>query len=354
MQIISYTKRWAKSSLSNNQLNVSKSSNYKLASFLYFVENCVFKILDENWEEIDDINWIIEEIKGVFIKRIESIISKILKQREKLWFSKIPFEEVRKLFAKNLIYLLQLFFWNYKDIIPDWAYKKDVFLIPWLWATNFQEERLDYNTHEIKNAYFNSFLEEAIRDVIVPKWKNWKDRIWNILNKINNWNTISNEEISKYTRLIKFCIKQFRIYWYEEEDLIQEWLEAIIYALNRYRWIWFASPETYLRTVVLNHFKDLRREMFALKRWWWEIQTVNMWEYDESIIDEFSLKTWELMTKEIDGDNWYIYWWYISPNSVFDSLDNFTWKRKDNPPEGTWKNIEHKYWEDLEYDEIPF
>lgn len=175
---------------------------------------------------------------------------------------------------------------------------------------------------DCKKALFTSFLEATIWDIIVPK-NGWKDRIWEILNIIKN--PLSKIDIVKYTKLIRYCTLNIKIDWYEVEDLIQEWLEKILRALKHYQWKWFAMPETYVRTIIINHFRDLRRMQFALKRWG-EIITRHMWFYDWAILDKFSYRLWELMR---NYDGWKLYssdWKIIDPDLVLDPGFLFTYE----------------------------
>jgi hypothetical protein len=310
-------------------LKPQKASNYKIASFLQYVNNWLFKVLWENWTELNykEVDEILEQAKDEFLRRIFWIITPILEERKKLWLWELNTDFLTEIFRENIFFILWLYFWNYRDDIDDGSFNKTTFYHHTLWQINFREERLWRRKipQSLKEAYFNTFLEQIFSNLLLPeKWK--VDRLLEIQRFL--WKkSISKEEIMEYEKMIRTFLRKYKIHWYEKEDLIQEWFEAIFEAKNKYEWRWFALPKAYIKIVLRNHFRNLRREQFALKRWWWEIQPINMWFYEDAIIDEYSAKEWELM-KAREIKEWVDLKSYRSPISLFPIMSNNLKRRK--------------------------
>lgn len=362
-----YTQSW-KYLERKKKINIKKSSNFQLASFIYYISNNIYSLI-LNWnhsiKELCDIeDRLIEDVKNQFIWKINSILTNLLDERAKIWLPEIDVKELWELISSNLIYLLNLFFWNNFHFTPPikWEYYKKEFIIPWLWKIDFREEmnqnalkRKDWLPLDLKKAYFNSFLKEIFRGLLIPFWKS-KDRIPPILEelkKIKN-REITEKDIEKYKKITNYCIKKSRIEFrnYEREDYIQEWLLIISSALKKYEWKWFSTLENFLYTVVWNYFKDLRKYHFAKKRWWDEIDTFRMWESDNLFIDKYSFYVWQLLGEREAWDDL----WHICPISVYPFLSRWSWNGKINKQEydGFCNPIEKKYTEEYKIVDVPF
>lgn len=350
------------------KINIKKSSNFQLASFVYYVSNSIYDIIikekDFSKEFCNGLDNIIENTKREFINKIEHILSKLFEEREDLGLPEIDMNELKELIYNNLIYVLNLFFWSdFHFTSPEkWEYDKKEFMVPWLWKINFREEmnknalnRKNWLPLELKKAYFNSYMEEFFRGLLIPYWKS-KDRVPPILEelkKIKN-KEIWAEDVEKYKKIVNFSIKKSRIEFrnYEREDYVQEWLLIISSALKKYEWKWFSTLENFLYTVVWNYFKDLRKYHFAKKRRWDEIDTFRMWLSDDIFIDEYSYFVRELLGKREAWDDI----WHICPISVYPFLSKWSWKGKINEQEydGFCNPIEKKYTEEHEKIDVPF
>lgn len=350
------------------KINIKKTSNFQLASFIYYISNNVYSVVFQ-WNhcvnEALNVEWIIlEETKKQFVLKINSILTDLLDERAKLWLPEIDIMQLWELISTNLIYLLNLFFWsNFHFERPEkWEYYKEEFVVPWLWKINFREEmnqnalkRKDWIPMDLKKAYFNSFLKEIFRGLLIPYWRS-KDRVPPILEelkKIKN-REITEEDIEKYKKIINFSIKKSWIKFrnYEREDYIQEWLLIISSALKKYEWKWFSTLENYLYTVVGNYFKDLKKHHFAKKRRWDEIDTFRMWESDDLFVDEYSYFVWDLLWKREAWDDI----WHICPISVYPFLSKWSWKEEYNEQwyDGFCNPVEKKYTEEHEKVDVPF
>lgn len=108
----------------SRKLDTERASNYSLASFLWYLNNRVYILLDwrsqNSLEDTDDGYLIreqkIKEIKSIFMNRITHIISNALKARERKWYPDVTIDDVKKYLRKIWCIYYNYFFDIYETL----------------------------------------------------------------------------------------------------------------------------------------------------------------------------------------------------------------------------------------------